>query len=163
MGVILGSLFETSFFGNLLSLKTMGCLGNFRLCGVQEPGDATLLPPLYCCYLRRRGALCACVCVGACVHAGMGVGGPFKAVRPFFSSSGSCLGCQPNRNGIYMKALFDWTFWDASRYKVGPHGRKEEQTMNYLCYWILGSQLCLLSRLNSRNDLDFEFCQGPDS
>ena len=62
-----------------------------------------------------------------------------------------------------MKALFDMTFWDASRYQVGPHGRKEEQAMNYLCYWILGSQLCLLSRLNSRNDLDFEFCQGPDS
>ena len=23
--------------------------------------------------------------------------------------------------------------------KVGPHGRKEEQVMNYLCYWILVS------------------------
>ena len=42
--------------------------------------------------------------------------------------------------------------------KVGPHERKEEQVMNYLCYWILVS---VFSRLNSRNDLGSEFCQGP--
>ncbi len=31
-------------------------------------------------------------------------------------------------------ALFVRTFRDASQYQVGPHGRKEEQTMNYLYY-----------------------------
>ena len=76
------------------------------------------------------------------MHAGRGGEGPFKQLgpRPFFSSSGSCLGCQPNRNGIYMKALFDMTVWDASQYQVGPHGRKEEQVMNYYLLIVLHSE-----------------------
>ena len=48
-----------------------------------------------------------------------------------------------------MKALFDMTVWDASRYRVSPHGRKEEQAMNYWCYWMLLSLNCVYFRAST--------------
>ena len=41
-------------------------------------------------------------------------------------------------------------------YRVGPHGRKEERAMNYFVLLDASlSELCLLSCLNWRNDLEF--------
>ena len=88
---IFSSFLKSSFFQDLRNAKKPLLFGEFQTLRGSKNRVMRLCCPPYCCYLRRRGALCACLCVGACAHAGMGGEGPFKQLSPmpFFSSSGS--------------------------------------------------------------------------
>ena len=124
--------------------------------GARVRDIVTVLPShLSACDAVPRLALCmrVCGCVRACMLAWEGKA-LFKHSGPFFHQM--AVDEVASRAEWYIY-IYVWPFSSGHfgmPYQVGPHGRKEEQTVNYLYYWILFSQSCL-DELHSRIDLDF--------
>ena len=141
------SFCKTSFLKNGKVLKNMDRLGKKRpFAKVQNPGA----PPL-------PAAVVCLVCMCACAWQ------PF--VRPFLTcartkelpppcagSSDGWLGWSLSRTG---KTDYYYIFLPSN----GHHDQKRGATELLL---LLNARFSVLLRLNSSNDLDSEFCQGPD-